>query len=292
MLKKVLLVIMCLVMSIAIFACGGAKTTQSDPQVAELQKQLADLQQQVQNQQNQPVQNNQSNQQVQQNNQVQTNQQVQQNTQIQNNQQVQQNNQSNQNVGQGMQGNAANGFGNQTANISMDQAKQIATQNAGFDVNSVTFIKTIQDYDDFYLKWDIDFVANNTKYEYDISATDGTILKAEREGVAYQGGFVPQTNMGGQGMQGNVSGQQATGNMGGIQSTGQGIDVEQAKQIATQHAGFNTSNVTFTKQKYDFDDGMAKWEIEFVVNTNKYEVEVSASNGTILKYQVESIYND
>lgn len=171
MLKKVLLVIMCLVMSIAIFACGGAKTTQSDPQVAELQKQLADLQQQVQNQQNQPVQNNQSNQQVQQNNQVQTNQQVQQNTQIQNNQQVQQNNQSNQNFGQG-------------------------------------------------------------------------------------------------------------------------IDVEQAKQIATQHAGFNTSNVTFTKQKYDFDDGMAKWEIEFVVNTNKYEVEVSASNGTILKYQVESIYND
>ena len=271
MFKKFSLVIMCLVMSIAIFACGGKNSTQTDPQVAELQKQLADLQQQVQNQQNQPVQNNQSNQQVQQNNQAQNNQQFQQN-----NQQVQQNNQSNQNVGQGMQGNAVNGIGNQTANISMDQAKQIATQNAGFDVNSVTFIKTMQDYDDYYLKWDIDFVANNTKYEYDISATDGTILKAEREGVAYQGGFVPQTNMGQQGMQG----------------TGQGIDVEQAKQIATQHAGFNTSNVTFTKQKYDFDDGMAKWEIEFVVNTNKYEVEVSAANGSILKYKVESIYND
>lgn len=278
--KKFLVVIMCLAMSISIFACSGANATQSDPQVAELQKQLADLQQQVQNQQNQPVQNNQSNQQVQQNNQVQTNQQTQQNT------------QTTQNVGQGVQGNVVNGLGNQTANISMDQAKQIATQNAGFDVNSVTFIKTMQDYDDFYLKWDIDFVANNIKYEYDISATDGSILKSEREGVAYQGGIVPQTNIGQQGVQGNVSGQQATVNTGGVQTTGQGIDVEQAKQIATQHAGFNVSNVTFIKQKYDFDDGMAKWEIEFVVNTNKYEIEVSATNGTILKYKIESIYND
>lgn len=278
--KKFLVVIMCLAMSISIFACSGANPTQSDPQVAELQKQLADLQQQVQNQQNQPVQNNQSNQQVQQNNQVQTNQQTQQNT------------QTTQNVGQGVQGNVVNGLGNQTANISMDQAKQIATQNAGFDVNSVTFIKTMQDYDDFYLKWDIDFVANNIKYEYDISATDGSILKSEREGVAYQGGIVPQTNIGQQGVQGNVSGQQATVNTGGVQTTGQGIDVEQAKQIATQHAGFNVSNVTFIKQKYDFDDGMAKWEIEFVVNTNKYEIEVSATNGTILKYKIESIYND
>ena len=267
--KKILLVIMSLVMSLALFACG-AKSNQTDPQVAELQKQLADLQQQVQNQQNQPVQNNQA----------QTNQSVQQNNQMQN-----------------------NGFANQTANVSMDQAKQIATQNAGFDVNSVTFIKTIQDYDDFYLKWEIDFVANNMKYEYDISATDGTILKAEREGVAYQGGgYIPpananqqaaQGNVGAQqGMQGNVGGQQAGGNFGGVQANGQGIDVEQAKQIATGHAGFNTSNVTFTKQKYDFDDGIAKWEIEFVVNTNKYEVEVSASNGAIVKYQVESIYND
>ena len=288
--KKFLVVIMCLAMSISIFACSGANATQSDPQVAELQKQLANLQQQVQNQQNQqnqPVQKNQSNQQVQQNNQAQTNQPVQQN-----NQQVQQNNQSNQNVGQGVQGNVANGLGNQTANISMDQAKQIATQNAGFDVNSVTFIKTMQDYDDFYLKWDIDFVANNMKYEYDISATDGSILKSEREGVAYQGGIDTQTKIGQQGVQGNVSGQQATVNTGGVQTIGQGIDVEQAKQIATQHAGFNTSNVTFTKQKYDFDDGMAKWEIEFVVNTNKYEIEVSATNGTILKYKIESIYND
>lgn len=50
--------------------------------------------------------------------------------------------------------------------------------------------------------------------------------------------------------------------------------------------------MTFVKQKYDFDDGIAKWEIEFVVNTNKYEYDINASNGDIVKYQVESIYDD
>ena len=251
--KKVLLVSMSLMLSIVLFSCGSnTQATQTDPQVAELQKQLADLQQQVnQNQQTQIAQTQVS--QAQQNNQV-------------------------QNAGQVVQGNGM--VGSQTASITLDQAKQIATANAGFDVNSVTYIKTIQDYDDGFLKWEVDFVVNNVKYEYDISATNGTILKAEREGVAMQGGYVPPVNAGQQVAQGNVS------------AGTQGIDVEQAKSIATQHAGFTVAGVTFVKQKYDFDDGIAKWEIEFVVNTNKYEYEVSAANGTIVKYKVESIYND
>lgn len=257
--KKVLLVSISLMLSIVLFSCGSnTQANQTDPQVAELQKQLADLQQQVnQNQQTQQVQQTQIAQ-----------------TQV---SQAQQNNQV-QNVGQVVQGNGI--VGSQTASITLDQAKQIATANAGFDVNSVTYIKTIQDYDDGFLKWEVDFVANNVKYEYDISATNGTILKAEREGVAMQGGNVPPVNAGQQVAQGNVS------------AGTQGIDVEQAKSIATQHAGFTVAGVTFVKQKYDFDDGIAKWEIEFVVNTNKYEYEVSAANGTIVKYKVESIYND
>ena len=260
-------------------SCGsGASTTTqnstTDQQVAELQRQLAELQQQLGNQ------NNQSSAQTQVQNQTQNQTQTQNQAQVQN--QTQQGNQFNQ-AAQGNQlGQNNQQFGNTNGGITMDQAKQIATTNAGLDVNSVTYIKTIQDYDDGFLKWEIDFVANNMKYEYDISASNGTILKAEREGVAYQGN-IPQTNM---------AGGQNFGTQGNTQGNAQGISVEEAKNIAVQHAGFNIANVTFVKQKYDFDDGIAKWELEFVVNTNKYEYEVSASNGTVLKYQVESIYND
>lgn len=238
---------------------GASSTVQNettvDAQVAELQKQVAELQKQLGNQNNQSTAQTQAQ------------------TQVQNQAQNQMQNQA-------VQGNQQ--FANTTNGITMDQAKQIATTNAGFDVNSVTYIKTIQDYDNGFLKWEIDFVANNMKYEYDISASNGTILKAEREGVA--SGGVPQTNINQQGFQGNVGMQQNYG--------AQNISVEQAKSTAVQHAGFNMANVTFVKQKYDFDDGIAKWELEFVVNTNKYEYEIDAVNGTILKYQVESIYND
>ncbi len=77
-----------------------------------------------------------------------------------------------------------------------------------------------------------------------------------------------------------------------MQNNTQGITVDEAKAKATQHAGFDVANVTFVKQKYDFDDGIAKWEIEFVVDTNKYEYDINAASGDIVKYQVESIYDD
>lgn len=77
-----------------------------------------------------------------------------------------------------------------------------------------------------------------------------------------------------------------------MQNNTQGITVDEAKAKATQHAGFDVASVTFVKQKYDLDDGIAKWEIEFVVDTNKYEYDINAATGDIVKYQVESIYDD
>ena len=69
------------------------------------------------------------------------------------------------------------------------------------------------------------------------------------------------------------------------------IDVEAAKQNAVAHAGFNMANVTFVKQKFDYNDGIAKWEIDFVVNQTKYEYEVNATTGAIVKFEMESIYS-
>ena len=49
------------------------------------------------------------------------------------------------------------------------------------------------DYDDGLMKWEIDFVAGNTKYEYEINSIDGTILKKEIE-VVTQAGFPQEAN--------------------------------------------------------------------------------------------------
>lgn len=166
-------------------------------------------------------------------------------------------------------------YGNLTINITLEQAKEIAVGHAGFNATNVVFIKAQQDYDDGFINYDIDFVNGNNKYEYEISAIDGRILKSEIKMV--NNGYVPQ-----QPIVPNAAN-------GAIQV--QGIDVEAAKAIAVANAGFDINSVTFIKTKYDFDDGMAKWEIEFVVNTNKYEYDISAANGMIIKSKVATIYN-
>ena len=262
---KSFLIISLVAVAITICACGAANN-QSNADVAALQKQVEELQQQVQN--NQQTQNTQP---------VQNTQPAQNTQPVQNAQQPV--------AQQPVQGTPA--LGNTTANITLDQAKQIAVTNAGLDINSVTFVKQMQDYDDGYMKWDVDFVAGDTKYDYDVSAYDGTILKSEREIIAYGGAVAAPTG----GVPANA-GVPVTGGMQQGYGQVQGIDVEQAKNAAVTHAGFTIGNVTFTKTKYDFDDGIAKWEIDFVVGSNKYEYEINATNGAIFKSQIESIYYD
>ena len=259
---KCLLVISSLTLVTALSACGNASNNQSNADVAALQKQVEELQQQIQS--NQQTQNNQP---------VQNAQPIQNTQPVQNTQQPVEQQPAAQ---QPIQGNQA--LGNMNPSITLEQAKEIAVKNAGLDMASVTFVKQVQDYDDGYMKWDVDFVAGDTKYDYDVSAYDGTILKSEREMVAYGGAVTPPANVGVPQVSGQVQ--------------GQGIDVEQAKNAAVTHAGFNVGNVTFTKTQYDFDDGIAKWEIEFVSGSNKYEYEINATNGAIFQSKVESIYYD
>ena len=151
--------------------------------------------------------------------------------------------------------------------ISADEAKQIAVSDAILNENDVSFTKVKQDHDDGFLNWEIEFIANDTKYEYEINANNGNVLKFEKKSVSNNGNAT------------NVN----------QNANAQGIDVEKAKLIAVQNAGLDINNVTFIKQKYDIDDGIAQWEIEFIANNTKYEYEISASDGTIMKSKLESI---
>lgn len=158
--------------------------------------------------------------------------------------------------------------------ISVEEAKKIAVSDASLNENDVSFTKVKQDHDDGILNWEIEFIANDTKYEYEINANNGSILKFEKKSVSNNGNVA------------NVN-QNATNT--NQNANAQGIDVEKAKLIAVQSAGLDINNVTFIKQKYDIDDGIAQWEIEFVANNNKYEYEINASDGRVLKYETESI---
>ena len=65
------------------------------------------------------------------------------------------------------------------------------------------------------------------------------------------------------------------------------IGVDQAKSIALKHAGLSAAEVSFTKAKLEKDDGLRKYEIEFIKGSTEYEYEIDAATGSVLEYDVE-----
>lgn len=147
----------------------------------------------------------------------------------------------------------------QPTTISLDQAKNAALLHAGMDENTVIFTQAELDYHDGIAEYEIEFMSSTIKYDYDINATDGTIRKFSQEQI-----LPVQT----------------------LPSTSS-ITIEQAQSIALQHAGIGTENTLFSKTEIDSDYGKVEYEFVFTNGSIKYEYEISAVDGTILKYSQE-----
>lgn len=65
--------------------------------------------------------------------------------------------------------------------ITADEAKAIALQNAGVAEADALYMDVSYDYDDGRSEWSVDFATQTTEYDYEIAAADGSILKSEQE---------------------------------------------------------------------------------------------------------------
>lgn len=152
--------------------------------------------------------------------------------------------------------------GNSTT-LTESEATAVALEHAGVSEADVTYMQVKLDRDDGQLVYDVEFYAGNTEYDYEINATTGKIISYDHDFES----FTPQPRSDAQ------------------------ISLDEAKQIALSHAGVDAAGATFKTAKLDQDDGRAEYEIEFVSGTMEYEYEILASDGSILKYDAESIYD-
>lgn len=67
------------------------------------------------------------------------------------------------------------------------------------------------------------------------------------------------------------------------------IDIETAKTTALTDAGLDASQVQFTKEKFDTDDGVEKYEIEFTYNGYEYDYDINAKTGAIMEKGKEPV---
>ena len=146
-----------------------------------------------------------------------------------------------------------------STDIGAEKAKEIALQHAGVSASNAVFVKAEREYDDGRLTYDVDFYAGNKEYDYEILASNGTILSYDADIEGYR---IPSSTS---------------------SSSSGYIGVERAKEIALQHAGLSSSGVNFDKAEFDHDDGRAEYEIEFHHNFREYEYTIDAASGTILE---------
>lgn len=66
------------------------------------------------------------------------------------------------------------------------------------------------------------------------------------------------------------------------------ISLDEAKDAALSDAGLSSSDVTYMKEKPDYEDGIAVYDIEFYTSAHKYEYEINAETGGIHSKTVES----
>lgn len=150
------------------------------------------------------------------------------------------------------------GSASDKAYIGYDKAKEIALEHAG--VTDVTNYQVEMDYDEVIV-YEIEFRVNNTKYEYEINATNGDIMEYDIDSHS------------------NVN----NNNNNNSNTT---ITRDEAREIALNHAGI-TGNIT--NYKIELDDN--SYEIEFRYNNREYDYDISFT-GEILKYSTDNDYDD
>ena len=92
------------------------------------------------------------------------------------------------------------GVASDKAYIGNDKAKEIAAADSKVSINDMADLKVEMEYENSIMIYEVDFRRGDTKYEYDINALTGTIVKTEKE-----------TNKTGQDNNGGQSGSQSSG---------------------------------------------------------------------------------
>lgn len=149
--------------------------------------------------------------------------------------------------------------------ISVDDARAAAYAHAGVSTSDVVYVETDFDSEHGVMVYEVEFYAGNVEYEYDINAQTGEVVKYEQQNT---GTSVPS---------GSISGDY--------------IGETAAKEAALAHAGVSEADVCWLKADFDRDDGVYYYELEFSANGVKYDYEINATTGEVIKFEQEQAGN-
>lgn len=149
---------------------------------------------------------------------------------------------------------------NQTNSIEMNEneAKEIALKHVNLSEDDVTFKKVKIDKENGKTIYELEFFDNENEYEIYVDINTKKIAKYSKEPLKLN------TN-----------------------NDSNYISADKAKQLVLEHAQLNENSIMWHKVELDIDYNIKTYEIEFYYNNLKYEYEVDAIDGSILKYEID-----
>lgn len=173
-------------------------------------------------------------------------------------------------------GTNTSGSSSSSANISTyigeSAAKTAALNHAGVKESSTKYCNAWLEWDDGRPEcYEVEFMVNNTRYEYKIALTSAKVLESEQE--TYSNSSTSGTST-------------SSGTSSGSSSAD--IGESAAKAAALKHAGLSESQVTGMKVQRDRDDGRLEYEIEFWSGSTEYDYTINAADGAVLDADKET----
>ena len=170
--------------------------------------------------------------------------------------------------------------------IGQDAAKEAAFADAQVSEDDTSRLRVSKDRDDGRSIYEVEFTVGNTEYNYDIDASDGSILTTETEEV--QGSAsTAQSGTQNSTTQTQDDSQDAAAQQGQetAQSTDTQTDQTQARAAALERvSGATDSDI---RMELDYDDGQYIYEGDIIYNGKEYEFEIDANTGNFLKWSEE-----
>ena len=147
--------------------------------------------------------------------------------------------------------------------IGLARARELAFSHAGCTESQAVVYKERLKIGDVLAKYELEFVVGSTEYEYEIHAETGAVLKCKRERA--KAPVNPDRTF---------------------------LSAEEITEKALAYAGVSAGQATGLICRFERDDGVFVYEVEFEADGWEYETEWDAVSGEMLKTEKERVQKD
>ena len=185
---------------------------------------------------------------------------------------------------------AACGLASNSSDVGKKKAEEIALNDVGITREDTSRFRISKDHDDGLPTYDIQFTYDNMEYEYEIQASDGTILDtstepSENASASAQADSQKPSAQADAATQTDSQESSSPDSSSTHKNASNGITWEEAAALALERVSGATQNDL--RMNLDFDDGYETYEGDIIYNQIEYEFEIDAATGKFLEWSEE-----